>query len=703
MFLAAQSTALSITVGPVLDSTGAFVNSDVVGSWKISKNGATPAALNGSASLTFISNGKYTLALTATDLGTLGNAELVYDNSTNAANSRELQVVPLTVYNALVTLATTVAGGLGDVQRVAGTVQSAADIGFLAKMLAPVDTGTAQGGSGNTITLRAGASAVDNAYAGCLIACISGTGAGQRPAMCTAYTGSSKIATVSPGWGQAATDNTTVYAVIPLGAALLAIWQSTSGAFSLGTIPTNTTMINGTTAGVSNMKAFFDGTGYVGGTIKLGVDLVSILGTGLTQTVTGYLAAAFKKFFDVAVPTSTMNQITLTDTTTDLTNKGLGNLDVAVSTRLASASYTAPDNADIVAIKAKTDNLPAAPASTTNITAAAGVTLTSAYDPAKTAAQAGDAMALTSGERTTLVAAVWAAGTRSLTTFGTLVSDVASAAATAVWAVGTRTLTAFGFTVNTNANSTETAIKTVTDQFVFTIPNQVDANAVSGGSGYTPNQIADEVETRTIAAVTAVVDPVALTSDYDAAKTAATQASVTDLSDYIHTFDALEVNPGEHQWAVVSDQQQPLATAAALQDVSALTSGVQSTIDASVVPPLNSLNTPVGRLESFAYVRDPNGGANDHLRWGFSKNGATIDCSNFPGGCYITIYDYTGTSIYESEDPGETVDGSGLTWFVNLSRTLFTPGLPYLLKAVAYGQSIPFTDTWQFYRDSEEP
>jgi hypothetical protein len=43
------------------------------------------------------------------------------------------------------------------------------------------------------------------------------------------------------------------------------------------------------------------------------------------------------------------------------------NIDAQVSTRLASASYTAPDNSDIAAIKAKTDNLPAAPAATGDI------------------------------------------------------------------------------------------------------------------------------------------------------------------------------------------------------------------------------------------------------------------------------------------------------------------------------------------------
>lgn len=43
------------------------------------------------------------------------------------------------------------------------------------------------------------------------------------------------------------------------------------------------------------------------------------------------------------------------------------NLDVAVSTRLATAGYTAPDNTSITAIKAKTDNLPAAPAAVSDI------------------------------------------------------------------------------------------------------------------------------------------------------------------------------------------------------------------------------------------------------------------------------------------------------------------------------------------------
>jgi hypothetical protein len=44
-------------------------------------------------------------------------------------------------------------------------------------------------------------------------------------------------------------------------------------------------------------------------------------------------------------------------------------VDVDVSTRLATAGYTAPANSDIAAIKAKTDNLPASPASEASVTA----------------------------------------------------------------------------------------------------------------------------------------------------------------------------------------------------------------------------------------------------------------------------------------------------------------------------------------------
>lgn len=55
--------------------------------------------------------------------------------------------------------------------------------------------------------------------------------------------------------------------------------------------------------------------------------------------------------------------------------------------------------------------------------------------------------------------AVWTVTTRTLSSFGTLVADVA----TAVWASASRTLTAFGFTVTTTSAAEVTAIKAKTD------------------------------------------------------------------------------------------------------------------------------------------------------------------------------------------------------------------------------------------------
>lgn len=148
------------------------------------------------------------------------------------------------------------------------------------------------------------------------------------------------------------------------------------------------------------------------------------------------------------------------------------------------------------ALEALRDNVGTAGANLTvtagTVSDKTGYALTSAYDPAKTAAQAGDAMALTSGERSTLTSAIWSAGARTLTAFGFAV-DISAAAVTAiwdkatsalttagsiggllvdnvnatissrsshsaadVWAVATRTLSAFGFSVTVGTNNDKT-------------------------------------------------------------------------------------------------------------------------------------------------------------------------------------------------------------------------------------------------------
>jgi hypothetical protein len=105
----------------------------------------------------------------------------------------------------------------------------------------------------------------------------------------------------------------------------------------------------------------------------------------------------------------------------------LDNLDAAVSTRSTYAGGDTAGTTTLVARLTSTraglmDNLDAAVS--TRAVPGDAMTLTGAYDAAKTAAQAGDSMALTSGERSTLATAIWSAGTRTLTSMGTLVADI---------------------------------------------------------------------------------------------------------------------------------------------------------------------------------------------------------------------------------------------------------------------------------------
>jgi hypothetical protein len=95
-----QSTARTILVGPVLDSTGAAKTDEVVGSIKITKNGVVGAA-DGSATLTHDHAGKYKLALTANDCDTVGVLEISLNSGTNDMPVKGLNVVETAIWDAL--------------------------------------------------------------------------------------------------------------------------------------------------------------------------------------------------------------------------------------------------------------------------------------------------------------------------------------------------------------------------------------------------------------------------------------------------------------------------------------------------------------------------------------------------------------------------------------------------------------------------
>ena len=117
-------------------------------------------------------------------------------------------------------------------------------------------------------------------------------------------------------------------------------------------VATVTGNVNGNVAGsVGSVTGNVGGNvvGSVGSVVAtVAANLTQILGTALTETTVGWLAAAFKKFFNLATPTSTMNEITLVDTTTNVTNAvPVGNVTLAASQPLY-APAKAGDQMDLV-------------------------------------------------------------------------------------------------------------------------------------------------------------------------------------------------------------------------------------------------------------------------------------------------------------------------------------------------------------------
>lgn len=95
-----------------------------------------------------------------------------------------------------------------------------------------------------------------------------------------------------------------------------------------------------------------------------------------TRTLTSFGTLAADVWSSVTRTLTGATNITSDGNTIDQTK--IANLDATVSSRLATSGYTAPDNTSIIAIKAKTDNLPANPASQTNLDVAVSTRLAAA-------------------------------------------------------------------------------------------------------------------------------------------------------------------------------------------------------------------------------------------------------------------------------------------------------------------------------------
>jgi hypothetical protein len=105
--------------------------------------------------------------------------------------------------------------------------------------------GIATAGAVGSITLATTALAVDDAYIGSIVVITTGTGAGQAR-LISDYTGSSKLAAVSPNW-TTTPDATSVYAIIPVGRAIVDSTSDT-GATAIGDSLLGHTLTGHTTA-----------------------------------------------------------------------------------------------------------------------------------------------------------------------------------------------------------------------------------------------------------------------------------------------------------------------------------------------------------------------------------------------------------------------------------------------------------------------
>lgn len=161
---------------------------------------------------------------------------------------------------------------------------------------------------------------------------------GSAGAIPTTGTGANQIAVDGAG-------NASVNLVNIAGAAV----SNTTAQLGVNVVKFGATSVTGRDIGASVLLSAGTGTGqldFTSGVVK--ANLAQILGTALTETA-GQIAAAFKKFFNIATPASTMDALTLVATATNLTNAPTnGDLTAAMKTSVTTAATAATPTAAAV-------------------------------------------------------------------------------------------------------------------------------------------------------------------------------------------------------------------------------------------------------------------------------------------------------------------------------------------------------------------
>lgn len=499
-----QSTQITGLMGPFLDKTdGVTEETGLAGNGtEISKNGGAYAA--GPTLGTHDAEGYYPVTLTTSHTDTVGRLRIKsHDSATHLPVWHEYQVVEEAVYDALYasgalgpillganSSAVSFTGGM-TISNSGGNALTLSSSGGNGAGLSAAGNGSGPGIRGTGGATGQGILGVGGSTSG---AGIRGTGTagnaqgiygvGQGSAAGVQGTGGATgngilgTGGATSGAGIRGTgtagNSQGIYGVGQGSASGIAGLGGATGHGILGSGGTNGDGIRGTLGGTGvdirgnitgNVTGNLSGsagsvTGNVGGNVVGSVASVtgavgSVTGNvggnvvGSVASVTGAVGSVTGNVGGIAGTITTLDALDTAQDSQHATTQGKVDvaqayLDLLTGTDGATLATSQPNYAPATAAALAT-----AQTDLDTITGSDGVTLATAqglYAPSK----AGDAMALTSGERTTLTAAIWAALTSGLTTAGSIgkkLADWTIHSAADVWSVATRVLTA-----NTNLN-----------------------------------------------------------------------------------------------------------------------------------------------------------------------------------------------------------------------------------------------------------
>lgn len=336
-YLRQATASQSRLVGPFVDDTDfktaetglTVANTDV----KISINGAAGANKN-SGGGTHRNNGMYSLTFDATDTATCGELKLSIAISGALLVVQSFWVLEEAIYDALFAASAAAFDGNQrvDVGRVAGTSQTARDIGASVLLSVGTSTGQVNLSSGKVPATVASGDIATDAVSAAAVSAAAVTKIQNGLSTAASHPANfSSLSIDASGRVDVIKINGTSQTARDLGASVLVSVGTGAGQINVsgGVVPAS---VSGDVGGNVNGKVLGGGGGVISGT---GVRAVNSAGNVIAEKA---------------------NQ--LSDQV--WTDARAAMLDAAVTSRLASADYTAPDNAGVaavVALAAKLDSM----------------------------------------------------------------------------------------------------------------------------------------------------------------------------------------------------------------------------------------------------------------------------------------------------------------------------------------------------------